>query len=434
MATPPTGHTGREPWFSALQSRDFRLFWFGHVVSVAGHSMVIMGQGWLIYELTGSKILLGVVGLVQVAPAVLLTFVSGVVADKLDQRRLLMMIQVGRVILPGTLAVLCITEAVQTWHILAFASAWIAVGTFEHPARQAMFPHLIKPRALPNAVALNATVHPGAMILGPPIAGIVVAQVVDLTSSDMVAAGVVYACNAFGQAFFGIVLRFIHLPPIHRSPGANILQEMSAGVRYVWRNRVFAFLIGMTYYFQFFAISVAVLFPVFAKDILGAGPSGLGFLYTAIGSGAVIGSVLAGGLGGPPRWRALIIGGGTFQGVFLVLFAISSWYSVSLLALFFMGIGAATFSVASQSAIQLLVDNEFRGRVMAIYGLTHMGVRPLGEMQFGGMAALFSAPIAATVGGAMVVAFALLVARPNRNVKELSATPSEAASTVDTVG
>ena len=121
----------------------------------------------------------------------------------------------------------------------------------------------------------------------------------------------------------------------------------------------------------------------------------------------------------------MIIGGAIFQGVFLVMFALSSWYSVSLLALFFMGIGAATFSVASQSAIQLLVDNEFRGRVMAIFGLTHMGVRPLGEMQFGGMAAIFTAPIAATVGGAMVVAFTLLVVRPNRYVKELSATPAE---------
>ena len=410
--------------WGALRSRDFRYYWSGFIISVTGIQMMFMVQGWLVYELTGSKLLLGVVGLVQAVPATLLTLLGGVVADKVDQRRLLINLQFVHILSLGSLAALCFTDVIQVWHILVFVSVRAAAIAFDHPAQQAMFPHLVERRSLTSAVALNATVHPGTRIFGPAVAGIVLAQMVDHSSATM-AAGTVFAITAGGHAINALLLQRVHLPPVRRSRGVSVLQDTLAGVQFVWANRVFAFLIGMAYFCMFFALSVTALFPVFAKDILHTGPSGLGFLYTALGAGSLMGALLGAGLGSPQRWRRMIIGGTLLQGAFLVIFALSSWYAVSLLALVIMGIGASLFSVATQSTLQTLLANEFRGRVMALWSLTHIGLRPAGEMQFGAMAALLSAPIAVVIGGGLVMGFALLVAGPNRRVKEISATPVE---------
>ncbi len=423
MQSSPAEQSGWAAKLGALRYRDFRRFWFGYAISVSGLQMLWVVQGWLVYELSGSKLQLGFLGLVQVAPAVGLTFFAGVVADKVDQRRLLLATQLVQMALLAGIATVSLLEMVETWHILAFAAARVAADSFDHPTRQAMFPHLIRRDALTSAVALNAMVHPGTRVFGPALAGILLALILGQTSSAMVAAGALFILAALGHVVFAVLLLSIHLPPVRRSQGTNVFRDLAAGVGFIWRNRVFTFIIGMAFFLMFFALSSTALFPVFAKDILKTGPSGLGILFTALGVGNIAGAILAAGLGNPQRWRVMIVGGATLQGALLILFALSPWYAVSLASLVLMGIGASIFSVASQSALQLLVADEFRGRVMGIWGLTHTAVRPMGEMQFGAMAALLGAPIAVAVGGSLLVAFTLVVAGPNRRLKEMSATP-----------
>ena len=181
LQSSPAEQSGWAAKLGALRYRDFRRFWFGYAISVSGLQMLWVVQGWLVYELSGSKLQLGFLGLVQVAPAVGLTFFAGVVADKVDQRRLLLATQLVQMALLAGIATVSLLEMVETWHILAFAAARVAADSFDHPTRQAMFPHLIRRDALTSAVALNAMVHPGTRVFGPALGGILLALILGQT-------------------------------------------------------------------------------------------------------------------------------------------------------------------------------------------------------------------------------------------------------------
>ncbi len=429
MTTSSPAESGKAPLLSALRYRDFRLYWAGYVVSVSGQQMLWVVQGWLIYELTGSKLLLGALGLTQVGPAMVLTLFGGVLADKVDQRRLLMVNQLLRMSLMWVLAGLSFAQVVEVWHVLLIVFLSSAVGAFENPARQALFPHLIQRHALTSAVALNASIHPGTRIVGPTAAGFLLALIVDATSSPMVAAGAIFSITAIGFGVYALFLQVVYVPPVRRSTGGNFMKEIGEGLRFIWQRPTFSFLIGMTYFTQFFAVSMTILFPVYAKDILVVGPGGLGLLYTALGAGNLAGTILVGSVGNVWHRGWIIVAGSAVLGAFVFLFTLSSWFPLSLVLLGLAGIGASAFNVAAQSALQLMVPDELRGRVMGVYGLTHTGIRPLGETQLGVMAALVSAPFALGLGGILVLAFAFLIAAPNRRIRGLSA----ASVTVDAV-
>ena len=414
--------SGGSSRFEALRYKDFRNWWLGYVVSISGKQMLWVVEGWLIYELSGSKLLLGAHAMAQVIPATGLALVGGAIADRVDQRRLLIAVQLLEIGFLALLAALAFTQVIQAWHVIANGFALSAVGAFEQPARQSMFPHLVERRAMSNAVGLNAMVHPGTRVLSPVIAGFVLAQVVDVSSSAMIAAGVVFTLAALGIAAYVVFLYLIHLPRVQRATSSNVLHNMAQGLQFTWKNRLFAFLITMTYFNQFFALSMHVLFPVVAKDILGLGPSGLGVMYTAQGIGSLLGAAWAGTFGAGRAQGPLLLMGSAALGAGVAFFGLSTWYPLSLLALWIVGLGGSVFSVAAQTSIQLMVSDEFRGRVMGLWGMTHTSVRPLGEMQFAAVAAFASTPVALVLGGLMVVAFVLFAAVPNRKVRSLRVT------------
>ena len=414
--------------FSALQHRDFRLYWTGFVISVSGQQMLWVVEGWLIYELSGSKLLLGAHGLAQAVPATILALFGGVIADKVDQRRLLIGVQVIQMLLLTVMAALALTELVAVWHVLATGAALAIMSAFDGPARQSMFPHLVDRASMPNAVAMNAVIHPGTRIVAPPLAGVILAGMVSLTSSPQMAAGAIFIVTALGFGVYALILQRVHLPPIRRSQGRKFMGDLTDGVGFIFRNRILAVLIGMSYYNMFFALSLSILFPVFARDILDVGPSGLGLMYMAMGVGSLIGAIAAARRAAPSQQRGLLVGGSVALGGFTIVFALSTSYLLSLATLFLLGLGASVFNVAAQTNIQMLVANEFRGRVMGVWSMVHTSVRPMGEMQLGAVAAAVSAPFALAFGGVAVVAFSLLVIAPNRLVRHLSdlrTTPAE---------
>ena len=406
--------------FAALRHRDYRLYWIGHVVSVSGQQMQWMIEGWLIYQLSGSALLLGVNGAVQAVPATALTLFGGALADKFNQRRLLIVVQALFIVVLGCLAALGLIGILTAWHVIVGGFALSTIGAFESPARQAMFPHLVDRQSMPSAVALNAMIHPGTRVLAPVLGGLLSAFVFGATDSASVAGGTIFGLAAFAVGVYVLALWQVRLPEVLRARGRSVAGDMADGVRYIWRGRIFGFLIGMAYYNMFFGISMSVLFPVFAKDILGVGPSGLGFMWGAMGIGSFAGVFVASGFTLPSHQRKLLTGGSIGLGLFMIAFAFSSNYWLSLGLLFVVGLGASVFNVGIQTNLQMLVADKYRGRVMGVWGMVHSSVRPMGELQFGGVAAAISAPFAFILSGALVVACALLIAARSRQMRQLS--------------
>ena len=406
--------------FRALRHRDFRLYWIGFVVSISGQQMLWMVQPWLIYEISGSKVYLGVNALAQAVPATVLVLLGGVIADKFDQRKLLIGMQAAYIVLLGALAALALTEFLVVWHIFVISFLHSAVSSFENPARQSMFPHLVDRDAMPNAVAMNSSVHPATRILAPGLGGLILAGALAVTDSARIAGGTVMLLALGGVAVYALMLMRVHMPPVKRSRGGTLLSDMAEGGRFIWRNRIFAHLIGVAYYNMFFGISLGVLFPVVAKDILDVGPFWLGMMHTATGVGSVAGVVVAAVLAHPRHQHRLLVAGSVTLGVSMVLFAMSTIYFLSLGLLFALGTGASALNVAVQANLQMMVPNDFRGRVMGIWSIVHTSVRSMGEIQLSSIAAVVSAPFALALSGGMVVVFALFFAARNPNLRQLA--------------
>ena len=416
--TPQTEGT-RPSRFGALRSKQFRRWWTGWVISISSQQMMWMAEGWLIYELSGSKLLLGLHGLAQAIPSMSLSLLGGALADRVDQRRLLMTLQPLQMVVVGVLATLGFTQMLQAWHVIAGGFALSAVGAFEQPARESMFPHLIDRRFMGQAVGLNAMVHPGTRVLAPVAAGFVLAQVVEATSSAMTAGGVIFVVGGIGFAVYAVFLYMVDLPLVRRTTSGNLLENVGQGLRFTWGNRIFALLIGTMYWNTAFALAMAVLFPVIAKDILGLGPSGLGYMWMAQGIGSLTGASWAASRGSADGQGRYIVGGSIALGLSVIAVGLSTWTPLTYFLLWVSGLGASSASVGIRTAIQLMVPDDFRGRVMSLWGMTHTAVRPMGEMQFGAVAALMGAEFALGLGGAAVLAFVLLVVVPNRRIRTL---------------
>ena len=410
------------PGASALRLRDFRLFWSGYLCEVSGQQMLWVAQGWLIYELSGSALLLGAAGLARALPATVLTFVGGALADKLDQRRLLIAVQIIQVVLLTSLGVLALNGTIEVWHLLVIISASAAAQSFENPARQAIFPRLVPRAALMDAVSLNTLVHPSTRFVGPFLGGLLMSQVRAASGDPLLGAAVLFFLTAGGYVMNAGMIYLIHLEPLSSTrERTSVFADMAAGVRYVVQNPIFGALILMTYCTQFFGWSFQSLFPVFVKDIFHGGEFQLGLMSSALGAGSIVGAVLASNLAGVRKRGRLIIGGFLAPAGFLVLFAASPTFAVALVLLVLIGLTQSVFNVLVQSTLQFLVPNAFRGRVMGIWGMTHTAVQPMGQLALGVMAAAFaSAPVAVAAGGLAMIAYALLLAIPNAHVRNLS--------------
>ena len=401
--------------FSALGYRDFRIYWSGLLISVGGYQMVQVAQGWLIYDLTGEAKFLGLLGLVTAVPTIILNLYGGVVADRVNQLRLIQATQGATAVFMGLLGTLVLLDLVEVWHVLVIALFSGALLAFDSPSRMALFPHLIERKALMNAVALNSLVWQSTRIVGPTLAGLLIA-VSGLASPFYLA----------GFCFLAMVLamRAIHPPPIPRSQAGNVLQEMAEGARFVRDNGLFAFLIGMTFFNSFFGMSYMMLLPVFARDILEVGALGLGLLIGVSGVGAVLVLVLAATQADSRHKGLFLIGGAVLFGGLLIAFAVSRSYPLSLLLLFLAGGSSTLYMIMVQTTLQAQVPDRLRGRVMGIYGMT-WSLLPLGAMQSGFVADLVSAPFAVGLGGGAVALFALGIALFNARIRRMGIQPNQ---------
>ena len=400
--------------FAALRRPGFRRFWIGMVASVLGFQIMTVAQGWLVYDLTDSKLYLGYVGLAAGLPAIVLNLIGGVVADKVDQRKLLIVTQTLSGLIMLTLATLVLADLVQIWHVMVTAFLTGSVQAFDAPSRQALFPRLIEREDMMNAVALNSMVWQGTRVIGPAIGGIIIGTRLGISPG--------FYAAFLGFLLMAVMVSTLRLPPATRETGSSFIQDMAQGLNFVRTNRIFTFLIGMTFFNSVFGMSYIFLFPVFARDTFEAGTSGMGYLSAATGLGALLGTLVTASLGDFKRKGWLLLGGAVLFGVFLILFAATSEFIASLpLALvlvFLAGASTSIYMITVMSTLQTLVPNELRGRVMGIYGMT-WSLLPVGAMQAGAIAEYTSASFAVGVGGGAVILFAVGMSLAGRQVRRL---------------
>lgn len=397
----------------ALRFPAFRSFWLGSLAAVGGFQVLQFGQLWLIHELTGSPIYLGYVGLANAVPAIVLNLAGGVVADRFDRRRLIVATQTITAGLIVLLATLTAAGLVQVWHVLAIAAFTGAVNAFNTPARMAIFPHLIERPALMSAVALNSSIWQGTRIVAPAVAGVLVAAFGTATAFYVAAAG---------NLTMAVVVLFLKVPAPGAARSSNALHDLADGLRFIGRNSIFSFLIGMTFFNSFFGMAYVMLMPVFAVDVLGVGAEGQGVMMSAGGIGSLIVTLWLGTRRQVRGKGMILIGGAVLTGLALAAFALTSEYigsfPLAVALLFFVGVFTSTYMISIMSSLQMLVPDRMRGRVMGFYGMT-WNIMPLGGMQAGVLAGFVGAPVAVAIGGLVVTAFALGPALLNRRVRSL---------------
>ena len=397
----------------ALRYPAYRAYWLGTLASVSGYQMLTFGQLWLVHELKESPLFLGYVGLANAIPAIVLNLFGGVFADKLDKRRLIMVTQTINASLIFLLATLVLLDLVEVWHVLAIAFVTGGVNAFDQPARQALYPHLIDRKVMVSAVALNASIWQGTRIVAPAIAGVIITLAGTATTFYM--AGV-------GFLTMAVVISALNVPPIERGATGNPAQDMLDGLKFIKKNSIFSFLIGMTFFNSFFGMAYIMMMPVFAVDILKVGADGQGVLLSIGGVGALITTIWLSSIGNFPRKGLLLIGGAVMFGLAVTAFGLTSHFVGSYLLagvlMFVMGVFSSTYMISIMSSLQMMVPDNMRGRVMGFYGMT-WSIMPLGGMQAGAIANVIGVHFAIAIGGLAVAAFALGPAMINSRVRTL---------------
>ena len=407
----------------AMAYPSYRAYWVGTLASVAGFQMLNFSQFWIIHQLTQSPLYLGYVGLANAIPSIVLNLFGGVIADRLDRQRLIAITQTVNGALILVLAVLTATELVEAWHVITLAFIAGAVNAFDQPARQALYPGLIQPKVMMNAVALNTSIWTGTRIVAPAAAGLIITLAGTATS---------FLISSAGFFTMAIIVLSLKVSSPERSQSSRI-NDLIEGVRFIFKNNVFLFLISMTFFISFFGMSYIPMMPVFAVEILKVGADGQGVLMGVGGVGALLTTMVLARIGNFSQRGVLIIVGSFLFGSILATFALTSWafenYDLALTLMFLMGASSATFMIPIMSSLQLMVPNHMRGRVMGFYGMT-WSIMPLGGMYAGALAGLTGrgsdgVPIAVAIGGILVALFAIGPALLNRNVRQVGLVVSQ---------
>jgi MFS family permease len=389
--------------FDALRVRDYRLLWTGSLISNIGTWMQMIGQGWLVLSLTNSPFWLGMVSFASAIPSLLISLPAGVLADRVDRRRLLLVTQSTAGALALLLAVLTSTGVVQVWQIMLIAFCSSLTFAVDNPARQAMVPDMVGRDRLMNAVGLNSAAWNGASVLGPSIAG--------------VAIGIVGVAGCFylnAASFLGTILAvwLMRTRSVGTGTGhSGLLDSLAELRRYVRRDHLTLALLAMVAIPTLFGRPYQQLMPVFAREILGGGPRLYGILMSANGIGALIGALCTASFGRLGHKGRILIASTVIFGLNLVVFALAQPLALILPALVLAGSCATLYMGSVNTLLQTSVPAELRGRILSVYSLIMGGLMPLGGMLFGSAASLTgSAPLVVATGGTLVALGVIAVA------------------------
>ncbi len=399
----------------ALHSPLYRRFWLGSLASIGATQLLVLGKGWLVYELSGSPLNLGLLGAAGALPQILVTLFGGVLADRLDKRKVLMTTSLIISSLLLILAALDFTNVVEVWHVIAIAALIGFTSGFDWPARQALFPSLIDRKHMMSAVALNSVLWQGTRMVMPAIGGVVIA----LSST-----AVIFLASAAGFFTMFLVLSSFNIG--HRvTPRGKPLQQFVEGLSFIGSSRLFSTLIPLTWIVTFFGVSYIQLMPAFA-EILAVGERGFGFLLSTSGVGSVTGTIFIVFVQKTRRLGWLILAGALCSTLALFGFSvvtayaddINNAYGIAICFVFLMSMFNSMYMISSMTVLQMRVPDALRGRVMGIHGIT-FSLISLGALFGGSVAAAFSAPIAVAAGASIVLFAVLSVAATQSEIRNL---------------
>ncbi|MDP9003636.1 MAG: MFS transporter [Verrucomicrobiota bacterium] len=396
-----TGGISFRKTFSALKHRNFRLFFYGQLISFTGSWMTTTAQGWLVYQLTGSKALLGVVAAAASAPMLFFATWGGWVADRYPKRSVIVLTQTCSMIISLAMAALVWNKLVQPWHIIVLAVIGGITMAFDMPARQSFVIEMTSREDLMNAISLNSSAFNCARIVGPSIAGILMGKV-----------GIAMCFLLDGLSFIAVIagLLRMRLPKKEAriDSAAGPIGQALEGFRYVWTHPRVLTILSLFTVVGIFGWSYTVLMPAFARDVLHLGAHGYGLLLAGSGIGALAAALTVASAGHilPPRTMAL--GGVGIFSAALVLFAFNKNPYVATLLLATVGFGVVLYFSTSNTVLQTIVPDDMRGRVMGIWALIFGGMIPLGSLEAGVMADFIGAPATIAIG-ALVCALAAII-------------------------
>jgi len=386
-------HVERRSAFASLRHRDFRLLWLGQIVSVTGSQMQLVAINWHIYLLTRSAFALGMVGLFRAGPIIACSLMGGVVADVVDRRRLMIATQSVMLTCSAVLALVTFRGLQHVWPIYLLTAIASAAWAFDTPARQSLMPALVPPKDFPNAVSLSMLMFQIGMILGPSLAGFLLASR---------GPGLVYSVNAtsFVAVIIGLALMSASGKPTpNETEKSSIsLSALVEGLRFVWRTPIIVQTMTLDFVATFFA-SANQLLPIFAKDILQVGARGLGFLTSAPAIGAVLAGLVMARMGTLKKQGIMVIGSVAIFGAATIAFGVSRVFWFSLLMLAVTGAADTVSTILRHTIRQLSTPNNLRGRMTSINMIFFMGGPQLGEVEAGTVASLIGAPLSVVTGG-----------------------------------
>ena len=407
----PHPRGGFRQTFRALRHRNFRLFVAGQIVSLVGTWMQNVSQAWLVYRLTHSELLLGTAWFCSQIPVFALGPLGGLASDRYSRHKLVMLTQTLSMLQALALAVLTLTGTVEVWHIMVLAVMLGTVNAFDMPGRQSLIIQMTGKEELLNAISLNSAIFNAARVVGPGVAGVLVAAVGE---------GVCFLINAISfLAVIGSLAAMRGLPgQCAQRAGDSPWFHLMDGFRYAWNHRGVRTLLGMMAAVTIAGMPAVVLMPFFADAIFHRGSQGLGILLGAMGIGAVVGTLVLAGRARVDGLPTVILYSAATMGVSFLVFAASSWFWLSLAVMPVIGYAVMRQMASANTLIQTTIPDEYRGRIMALYAMTVVGLGPFGSLAAGALAQAAGARITVAAGGLMALTAAAVFACKSRLIPE----------------
>jgi MFS family permease len=386
--------------FAALKHPNYKLWFWGQMVSLFGTWMQITAQGFLVFQLTHSPLFLGYVGFASGVPTWIFMLYGGVVADRFSRRKVLIITQAVMMVLAFVLAFLAFTNLVQPWHIIALAFLLGTANAFDAPARQALVPELVAKEDLTNAIALNSTMFNSATAVGPAVAGVTYA-----------AFGAAWCFIINGLSFIGVIIALLMMrlkKASRKHSGKSAFEDLKEGVRYTFSHKMIRTLILIITMTSLFGVSFATQFPAWAVKELNGDASTNGLLQSARGIGALLCALFIASLGRFKYKGKLLTAGMLAFPALTILFSFITWLPLSLAMLLVIGFSMILIFNLSNAIAQALIPDNLRGRVMAVYSLTFFGLMPAGALIIGWTAEHTSEPTAIIIFASILLLFGML--------------------------
>ncbi len=403
--------------WGALAYPSFRNYWIANLVRIFGIQFRFIGGLWLVHELTHSSAWLGVLSIATAVPTIVLSVPAGALADRVDNRKLLVWSGMLTSLVTLALAIAVVLEVANVWIAVLWAVVMGALMALANPAQSAILPRLIDMRSIASAVAYTSAAWSAMRIVGPFLVGLLIV---------VIGTGQAFFVTAAAFAISAVMLQRLQLGPVPVQTTAAHGGGMFEGIRYILSTRIFLATIGLSFFTSVFGSSYIVLLPTFADDVLHVGPTGFGLMETAAGIGALLGTLAIARMKSQAHYGPTMLVSAALFGLLIAAFAVSRSLPLSMVLLFAAGAASAVYLNVGMTTLQVLVPDELRGRVMGVWSMTFF-LSSVGGLPAGLVAAWLGAPASVALGALSVSAFALILLATVPTLRTLSR-PARAAS------